>query len=767
MRETSSNAMDAALRGVPTAPTRWDAVKVMAKAGFSVLLVKPGTKDPLDVRSDREKANDEKAGRSGSGLHTATTNLDRLEKYWARAVEKFGVEPNVAVNVERSGLVTIDADQADETADVQRRGLEGADVPLEAYAPTVTTPGAQDAAGKWVHSGGGHFHFYVDVEDLPLVKSFKLPGGAEVSTKDRYVLIPPSVRNEGPYTVTGPVRPLSSAPWLVDLIRAQADADEADTAARAQAAQDRAQRRETEGPSSVEAWNDAHPWEELLTAYDWTPTGKPDNCGCPIVTAPGDHASPKSATAHEGGCTNRRVDLEGASGPLHIWTDHPPVELEDRERWTKAQFVAAMRHQTMEEFLVAEGLVDDEDTTDPAAMALEVPVDPIDAAVARIVAMTGSGGGTREQRRARLDGAFLSRADLRSLPPLTALVDGYLYLDTLAQLNGERGTFKTFLALDWAGSVATGTSWNGHGVHHGNVLYFAGEGVAKFDDRLSAWEMEHEVHEAPVDVFREIVDFAAEATVEAEWVYVAALLSLRERKPSLIVIDTMARYTSGHDENSAQDMGRLITNLDVLRRVTGACVLVVHHTTRGTTHGRGSTAVEGAMQSVFLMRRSTEQGRVVAELSTTKQKDSPEAEPIKFLPKEIPAAASVVLDPVVEGMDPFTAEGPSVGQHSPHYVRVAAVLWRTFGPGTSGGTKGEVRAVLQGDEDLRLEGKDRQSVSKAFYNAWAVLEKRGALVKATGSRFHLSDEAAVEFGLVEAPETDEDDGPAAGLEAVS
>ncbi len=370
MRETSSNAMDAALRGVPTAPTRWDAVKTMAKAGFSILLVKPGTKDPLDVRSDREKANDEKAGRSGSGLHTATTNLDRLEKYWARAVEKFGVEPNVAVNVERSGLVVIDADQADETADVQRRGLEEADVPLEAYAPTVTTPGAKDAAGKWVHSGGGHFHFYVDVEDLPLVKSFKLPGGAEVSAKDRYVLVPPSVRDEGPYTVTGRLRPLSSAPWLIDLIRARAETDEADTAARAQAAADRAQRRETEGPSSVEAWNDAHGWEELLTAYDWTPTGKPDNCGCPVVTAPGDHASPKSATAHEDGCTNRRVDLEGASGPLHIWTDHPPVELEGRERWTKAQFVAAMRHQTMEEFLEDQGLVDDE--VDPAALVLEV-----------------------------------------------------------------------------------------------------------------------------------------------------------------------------------------------------------------------------------------------------------------------------------------------------------------------------------------------------------------------------------------------------------
>lgn len=207
----------------------------------------------------------------------------------------------------------------------------------------------------------------------------------------------------------------------------------------------------------------------------------------------------------------------------------------------------------------------------------------------------------------------------------------------------------------------------------------------------------------------------------------------------------MARYTSGHDENSAQDMGQLITNLDVLRRVTGACVLVVHHTTRGTTHGRGSTAVEGAMQSVFLMNR----GKDVVELSTTKQKDSPEAEPVQFTAKDVPAASSIVLDPVADNMDPFTMP-TGVGQHSPNYVRVAAALYRTFGPGTSGGTKTEVRTVLQANEDLRLPGESR-AVSSAFYNAWAVLEKRGALTKATGNRFHLTDEAAVEYGLVEAP----------------
>lgn len=367
-------------------------------------------------------------------------------------------------------------------------------------------------------------------------------------------------------------------------------------------------------------------------------------------------------------------------------------------------------------------------------------------ALEAIVAMAGRGGGSRAQRRRRLDEAFVSREGLRSLPPLTAVVDGYLYLDTLAQLNGERGAYKTFLALDWAASVSVGTPWHGRSVKPGPVLYFAGEGVAKFDDRLSAWETDRNGGElSRVEVFRELVDFAADPTVEADWVYVAAALAKREHKPALIVVDTLARYTSGHDENSAKDMGQLITNLDVVRRVTGACILIVHHTTRGTDHGRGSTSVEGGMQSVFLMRKPKD-GEV--DLYTTKQKDGPELEPLAMTVKSVPAASSIVLTTTSEAeADPFTVRRPLIGQHSPHYLRVAAALFRTFGEGTSGGTKAEVRVVVQGDEDLKLEGKDRQAVSKAYYSAWASLEKRGALSPAKGNRFHLTEDAAVEYGL--------------------
>ena len=49
------------------------------------------------------------------------------------------------------------------------------------------------------------------------------------------------------------------------------------------------------------------------------------------------------------------------------------------------------------------------------------------------------------------------------------------------------------------------------------------------------------------------------------------------REPSLIVVDTMARSMGLGDENSSRDLGQFIANVGTIREITGAYVLVVHH----------------------------------------------------------------------------------------------------------------------------------------------------------------------------------------------
>lgn len=58
----------------------------------------------------------------------------------------------------------------------------------------------------------------------------------------------------------------------------------------------------------------------------------------------------------------------------------------------------------------------------------------------------------------------------------------------------------------------------------------------------------------------------------------------------------------GLEENSASDMGNAVARFDRLRREGNTGVMVVHHTARGASHGRGSTAILGALDSEVLVQ---------------------------------------------------------------------------------------------------------------------------------------------------------------------
>lgn len=46
----------------------------------------------------------------------------------------------------------------------------------------------------------------------------------------------------------------------------------------------------------------------------------------------------------------------------------------------------------------------------------------------------------------------------------------------------------------------------------------------------------------------------------------------------VVIVDTLNRAAPGLDENSSQDMGRILAGMKRLQGITGGLVLVVHHT---------------------------------------------------------------------------------------------------------------------------------------------------------------------------------------------
>jgi AAA domain len=227
--------------------------------------------------------------------------------------------------------------------------------------------------------------------------------------------------------------------------------------------------------------------------------------------------------------------------------------------------------------------------------------------------------GTDHRRRFTV----LDTAALLARPRPTYLVEEVAVQGTLAVLYGPAGAGKSFVALDIAFSVVTGTAWHGHAVQPGAVVYIAAEGGGGLAERVQAWMTAHQITSMD-DAWYVLgaVDLLDEDEVTA------CLAELAEIPvgPVLLIVDTLPRCLVGGDENSAKDMGRAVAALDRLRETLRCTVLVLHHTARHHDAERGSTALRGAADTMLAV---TKDGDSVT-IACAKQKDAADFDEIKL-----------------------------------------------------------------------------------------------------------------------------------------
>lgn len=213
---------------------------------------------------------------------------------------------------------------------------------------------------------------------------------------------------------------------------------------------------------------------------------------------------------------------------------------------------------------------------------------------------------------------MLSPGDLDRMPNPRWLVKGLLKINSESWMIGPPGGFKSFVALDIAAHVAGGSPWQGLAVRGGPVVYLVAEGADGMKLRKQAWES---VYGTMSDRVR-FIPFPIQAGNEAHW---AVLVQACHRlAPSLIVLDTQARISVGLRENDATDMGLLVHAVNALRRATGACVLVLHHTGRNGGDARGSSALDGAQDTEVRVERPPSRRSLRCTVSLDKQKDGTE-----------------------------------------------------------------------------------------------------------------------------------------------
>lgn len=245
------------------------------------------------------------ADNPGGGFYASTADPAEMSRWLGYAAGR-GMSLNVGMRVGGpvyggGTLAVVDMDTAAAV------GLWASMWAARGFVPpelTVRSPGKRDDSGNWVHAGGGHVWMMLPAgvaekvkPTVTIARGGTAADGVDVKVRDSFVMLPPSVRDEGPYSWAG--GDMVAAPdWFVSLLL--------DSGSRPAPGP----RRKREESAVLDEWNDNHPWTDILEEAGWTESGAVDSCGCPIFARP-DGSSSRSGVAHEPGCN---------AGTLHLYT---------------------------------------------------------------------------------------------------------------------------------------------------------------------------------------------------------------------------------------------------------------------------------------------------------------------------------------------------------------------------------------------------------------------------------------------------------------
>lgn len=218
---------------------------------------------------------------------------------------------------------------------------------------------------------------------------------------------------------------------------------------------------------------------------------------------------------------------------------------------------------------------------------------------------------------------------ITDLQPPRWLIKSLIEKDSLAVLYGKPGDGKSFLAIDMAASVATGTNWHSKKTAPGAVFYIAGEGQNGLARRFKGWEIARDVSlkDAPLLISCTPIGLDIEENAINVKEVVTALASQLKQKPVLIVVDTLARNFAG-DENSTKDMNSFVRGMDSLRIAWGTSILIVHHTGKDISKGaRGSSVLNAAIDAEYSVKMDENN---VITMASHKMKEAELPPPLAF-----------------------------------------------------------------------------------------------------------------------------------------
>ena len=175
------------------------------------------------------------------------------------------------------------------------------------------------------------------------------------------------------------------------------------------------------------------------------------------------------------------------------------------------------------------------------------------------------------------------------------LIEGLWGGQAVGIIGGEPKCGKTFLALDLAVSVASGTPCLRRfpTPQAGRVLLFAAEDAPQVvRQRLHGIAYAAGVGFESLDVH---VITAPTLRLDRQDHQRALQATVADLKPSLLVLDPLVRLHA-IDENVAAEVAPLLAYLRSLQRHNHTAVALVHHARKGAAHERGGQALRGSSE---------------------------------------------------------------------------------------------------------------------------------------------------------------------------
>ena len=206
------------------------------------------------------------------------------------------------------------------------------------------------------------------------------------------------------------------------------------------------------------------------------------------------------------------------------------------------------------------------------------------------------------------------RSILEASAPRGELIPGLLPADGIAILTAAPKVGKTMFASQAALAIQEGTSFLGFPAGPaGSVLYCDHESSA--DDLRQRFKLlEGDAQDPYALTFcRDSFQLAKNDDVDG----LIDLVGAGGHK--LVIIDTLATYMLGIDENDAGSVSRPMHGLRRLQHETGAAILVVAHASKSESHGkiaaktRGSNAITAAASSLMVLTTSGKKGKLNLE----------------------------------------------------------------------------------------------------------------------------------------------------------